>query len=103
MKLKREGLSGSLSICPLALSLREAMDSSLQWLLLLCGLRGLWAQEYGEKYEEGSIRTRNRQLPPNVIAPNGKCKSEQLYYSSCVLYALRLPFFINLVAIYKSV
>lgn len=65
--------------------LREAMVPALQWLLLLWGLRGLWAQEYGEKHKEGSIRKGNRHLPLNVIAPNGKCKSEQLYYPSCVV------------------
>ena len=81
MKLKLEGLSGSLSICPLDFSPREAMVSSLQWLLLLWGLGGLWAQESGGKYKEESTRKRNRQLPLNVITPNGKCKSEQ--YPSC--------------------
>lgn len=89
---------GSLSI----FSLREAMVLSLQRLLLLWGLQGLWAQEYGEKYKDGSIRKRNRQLLPNVIAPNGKCKFEQLYYSTCVVQnALRVTFVINLATIYK--
>ncbi|TWW64017.1 Collagen alpha-1(XXVIII) chain [Takifugu flavidus] len=47
------------------------MVPSLQWLLLLWGLRGLWAQEFGEEHEE-RIRKRNRQLPSNAIAQNGK-------------------------------
>lgn len=80
-ELKCEGLSGSLSI----FSLREAMGPSLQWLLLLWGLHSLWAQEYGEKHEDGSSRKRNRQLVPIAIAPNGKCKSKQLYYPSCLV------------------
>lgn len=104
VKLKCEGLSGSRSICPLAVSLRGNMVSSLQWLLLLWGLGGLWAEEHGEKYKVGSIRRRNRQLPPNVIAPNGKCKSKQLCCSSCVVWnVLRLTSFMNLVTIYKCI
>lgn len=93
VKLKREGPSGSRSICPLAVSLRGAMVSSLQWLLLLWGLPGLWAEEHGGKYEEGSIRRRNRQLPPNVIAPNGKCKSQQLCCSSGGVECLKTDIF----------
>lgn len=64
--------------CLLSFSLRKAMVPSLEWLLLLWGLQGLWAQEYGEEYEERNSRKRNRQLPPNVIAQNGQCKSKLL-------------------------
>lgn len=54
------------------------MVPSLQWLLLLWGLQGLWAQDYEEDYEEEAVTTKkkNRQFPSNVIAQNGKCKSK---------------------------
>lgn len=54
------------------------MVPSLQLLLLLWGLQGLWAQDYEEDNEEEGVTTRkkNRQFPINFIAQNGKCKSK---------------------------
>lgn len=59
------------------------MVPSLQWLLLLWGLQGLWAQDYEEDYEEEGVTTRkkNRQFPSNLIAQNGKCKSKSLFFA----------------------
>lgn len=60
----------------LSFSVREVMVPSLQWLLLLWGLQGLWAQDYEEANEEDRAATRkkNKQLPSNFITQNGKCK-----------------------------
>lgn len=53
------------------------MASSLRWLLLLWGLKGLWAQDFDGHYEDERLRARRRnaQLPSNVIPQNGQCKS----------------------------
>lgn len=62
------------------LFLRGIMVPRLQWLLLLWGLQGLWAQDYEEDKEDGRVNTRRkkRQLPSNFIPRNGKCKSKFL-------------------------
>lgn len=59
------------------------MVPRLQWLLLLWGLPGLWAQDYEDDYEDGGVNTRRRtkQLSSNVIPRNGKCKSKALSLS----------------------
>lgn len=64
------------------------MVPSLQWLLLLWGLQGLWAQDYEEDYEEEGVTTRkkNRQFPSNLIAQNGKCKSKIVSFYHHFIY-----------------
>lgn len=50
------------------------MLPSLHWLLLLWGLQGLCAQDYGEDYEEEVVTTKKKLkvIPSNSIPQ--KCK-----------------------------
>ncbi|XP_046886932.1 collagen alpha-1(XXVIII) chain-like [Hypomesus transpacificus] len=49
------------------------MSPSLLWLLLLCGLQRIWAQDYDEDYEEEvDTRTKSKLLTTNTISKNGQ-------------------------------
>jgi hypothetical protein len=55
----------------------EVMFPVLKWLVLLCGMRTLVAQEFHEEREEIVVSTRGRvKLPTaNAIPQNGECES----------------------------
>ncbi|KAM4601984.1 uncharacterized protein ACJ7VT_019989 [Polymixia lowei] len=50
------------------------MSPPLPWLLLLCGLQGLWTQDYGEDYEDKVVNTRRKSkvFTTNTIPKNAK-------------------------------
>lgn len=56
---------------------REVMVPLWHWLLLLCGLQGLWAQNYEEEdYEDEvvTVKKKSKLYSPNSIPQNGNCK-----------------------------